>query len=185
MRAVADGEPDAQRTLVTRLFHRVNGRVHRLSRHDSAADDLTQDVLLQVLRSAGCFRGTGCIEAWVDAITVRTVSKRLSRLRRLRWLLGGTLFELASPDAGPEQSLCARTRCARVQHLLRRLPREWQEALLLKLAYGYQAREVAQLTGRTLKETQYHIKRGRAELRRLAIRDAQLRDLAPLELPTP
>ncbi len=179
MGRVAGGEEEARRRLLERIYRRVVARVRNLSRSDSEADDLVQEVLLQILESAGGFQAQGCLEAWVDVLIVRTVSRKMTQLRRLRWIFGGEWFEPASGARDPERSLQRTTGDARVVQLLGRVPRRRREVLVLKLMYGYAAREVAELTGESLEAVQYHIKKGRADLRRQMTKDEQLRELFP------
>jgi DNA-directed RNA polymerase specialized sigma24 family protein len=105
MRQVAAGDERAKRTLVTLLYRRVANRARYLCRNGAEAEDVTQEVLLQILESAGRFRADGCVEAWADVITARTASKHVSRFRRLRWLFGGEVDEPASPAADPEHEV--------------------------------------------------------------------------------
>lgn len=179
MRRVVAGDQDAKRTLLTMLYRRVNARVRYLCSGDAEAEDLTQDTLLQILKAAPRFRADGCLEAWADVITVRTVTRTMGRVRRLRRLFRPRDVDTPSPLDSPEQDLGRRDRQERVHSLLRRLPSEWREAVILKLMYGYSAKEVAHLTGTSLKTVQYHIKLGRAELRRLALKDARIKELFP------
>lgn len=179
MGRVASGEQEARRRLLERLYRRVVARVRNLSRSDTEAEDLVQEVLLQILESAGSFRAQGCLEAWVDVLIVRTVTKKMVRLRKLRWLLGGEWFDSEARTADPERSLRQSKGNARVVELLGRVPRSRRVVLVLKLMYGYSAQEVAEHTGESLKAVQYHIKKGRAELRRRMEKDEQLRELFP------
>lgn len=179
MQRVVAGDDHAKRTLLSMLYRRVHSRVRYLSRNDTETEDLTQEALLQILEAARSFRADGCLEAWADVITVRTITRSMARLRRLRWLFGGAALDPPAPTSNPEQALNDRTRADRIHTLLSRLPAEWREVVILKLMYGYSAQEVAELTGHSLKTVQYHIKLGRAELRRLVLKDAALRELFP------
>ena len=179
LRRVAAGEDAARRRFLERIYRRVVGRVRNLSRSDSEAEDLVQEVLLQLLESAGSFQAQGCLEAWVDVVIVRTVTRKMTQLRRLRWIFGGEWFDPGSGTSDPERTLRKSAGDARVVELRGRVERKRRVALVLKLMYGYAATEVAELTGESLKDVQYHIKKGRAELRRHMMKDEQLRELFP------
>jgi RNA polymerase sigma-70 factor (ECF subfamily) len=179
MRAVAAGEPRAKRSLVTQLYRRVTSRARYLCRNDSEAEDVTQEVILEILESAGSFRADGCLEAWADVITARTVARKMGRVRHLRWLLGGEWQEPASPAPGPEHALRNEAGRDRVARLLDRLPPERRMVVVLKLMYGHSAAEVAEMTGLTVDKVRYHLKHGRAEIRYLAVRDPRIRELFP------
>ncbi len=179
MRRVEAGDDAARRLFLERIYRRVVGRVRNLSRSSSDAEDLVQEVLLQLLESAGSFQAQGCLEAWVDVVIVRTVTRKMTQLRRLRWIFGGEWFDVKSGAPDPELTLRKSAGDARVVELLSRIPRRRRVALVLKLMYGYAATEVAELTGESLKDVQYHIKKGRAELRRRMTKDEQMRELFP------
>ncbi len=176
VRQILAGDEDASRTLLTMLYRRVNARVRYLCHNDTEAEDLTQDTLVQILESLRSFRADGCLEAWADVIAVRTVIRTMVRVRRTRWLFGGSA-EPVSALSNPEQAVNDRARSGRLYALMSRIPSEWREVVILKLMYGYSAKEVAEMTGKSLKVVQYHIKRGRAELRRLVLKDVELREM--------
>ncbi len=177
VRRVLAGDEEASTTLLTMLYRRVNSRVRFLCRNDAESEDLTQDALLQILESLRNFRADGCLESWADVIVVRTVIRTMVRVRRTRWLFGGGDFEPACALANPEQVVNDRARSGRLYALLSRIPSDWREVVVLKLMYGYSAKEVSALTGKSLKTVQYHIKRGRAELRCLVLKDVELKEM--------
>lgn len=177
VRDVLSGDESASRTLMTQLYRRVHSRVRYLCHNDAEAEDLTQETLLQILESLRNFRADGCLEAWADVIAVRTVIRTMVRVRRSRWLFGGIGPEPAATSSNPEQAVNERARSGRLHALLCRIPTQWREVVVLKLVYGYSAKEVAAMTGKSLKTVQYHIKRGRAELRRLVLKDVELREM--------
>src|SRR5262244_3491382 len=83
MARVASGDRSAQCALAARL----SGRVRRVSRsllRDAAdADDAAQGALLEILRSAGSYKGLGSVERWADRVVVRTAALVVRKRRRL------------------------------------------------------------------------------------------------------
>src|SRR5437762_8476928 len=59
------------------VFHAYAGRVYNLARrmlgHDADAEDVTQDVLLQVVRKLHTFRGDAEVATWLHRVTVNAV----------------------------------------------------------------------------------------------------------------
>src|SRR5205085_6352957 len=57
-----------------RVFREYAPRVYNLARrmlnNDAAAEDVTQDVLLQVVRKLGTFRGESAFPTWLHRVTV-------------------------------------------------------------------------------------------------------------------
>src|SRR3954453_17128380 len=65
-----DGEP----LTPERVFHEYLPRVYNLARrmlgNDADAEDVTQDVLLQVVRKLHTFRGDAAFSTWLHRVTV-------------------------------------------------------------------------------------------------------------------
>jgi RNA polymerase sigma-70 factor (ECF subfamily) len=179
VREVQAGRPEAQAALMERLYRRVHRLSGWLARHDAEAEDFAQEALIAILESAHRYRGEGSLEAWADAVAVRVIRRKLGRTRRFHWLLGGEWREPEASRATPEQELQSRARADRLTALLSGLAPNERLVLVLKLAYGYSAKEVSDLTGLSLKAVQYQLKRGRAELRRRALRDEELTASTP------
>src|SRR6185503_14999826 len=70
-----------------RVFRDYAPRVYNLARrmlgNDADAEDVTQDVLLQVIRKLGTFRGEADIATWLHRVTVNAaLAHRRKRARR-------------------------------------------------------------------------------------------------------
>ncbi len=123
------------------------GRVKRLARSlcgaDADAEDVTQQVLLEVLRDAPGFRFEGSFERWVDRITIRRALRtaKLERHRRgtlARWLLPGALpwgVDSKVPFEEPPS----------IDGILGSLSPERRQAVILHHGLGYSVNEVADL----------------------------------------
>src|SRR6516225_4132620 len=69
------------------VFHLYGPRVYSLARRmlgsDADAEDVTQDVLLQVIRKLPTFRGEAAFPTWLHRVTVNAaLSHRQKRARR-------------------------------------------------------------------------------------------------------
>ncbi len=134
----------AARDAVARLMY---GRVKRLARSlcgaDADAEDVTQQVLLEVLRDAPGFRFEGSFERWVDRITIRR-ALRTARLERHR---RGTLARWLLPDALPwgSDAKVSFEEPTSIDALLLRLSPERREAVILHHGLGYSVNEVAEM----------------------------------------
>lgn len=181
MGAVVDRQASAQRELVERLWPRIRITARYLSRDPVEADDLAQEAILEILSAAEGYRGKGRLEAWADVITARTIRHRLRLLRWTRWLTGTALSQVAEPRASaavdPERQLLRTTRAGRLGELLVRLNKRQHLAIVLKTVYGYTVEEVADLMQERPETVRYLVRKARAKLRRLALRDPVLGDL--------
>lgn len=176
MKQVAAGDKAAKKQLIVMLWRRVNNMSRHLSPYVDEAEDFTQEALLQILRSAPNYRADGCLEAWADIITVRTVMKMLRDLHRKRQFFGGWSDERIS-GSDMEQHLLRKARGERVTELLYRLQPDRRVALVLKLVHGYKVSEVAAMMDRPVHTVRYLLRKGRARLRRLVVKDRTLREL--------
>src|SRR5688572_31980091 len=82
MAQVARGDAAAQRTLVRRLLRRIERVCRALLRNRYDADDAVQLSVLEILKSAGNYRGESSLERWVDRITARTALRAVASERR-------------------------------------------------------------------------------------------------------
>lgn len=172
MELVAAEDPRAQSTLVHRLLGRVQRATRALLRERADAEDAAQVALLEVLRSAGSFRGEGSIESWSDRIVVRTAL----RLARRRVTSHGRIDDRAEPDriAGDAEADASLSRAdlpRDLQEYLRALPEARREALVLRHVLGYSIAEVAELTGVSPNTVKDRLLAAREELRKMIRRD--------------
>lgn len=174
MSLVAAADPVASRVLAQRLV----GRVHRVSksilRTDADAADAAQQSLIEILTSAGSYRGGSSIERWSDRLVVRT-SLRLARSRqkhRERTLDDAELDAIPlSDDAGPP----LRDEAPRaIQAYLGDLPEVQRTALVLKHVMGYSVAEIADITESSPNTVKDRLLRGSREMRRLIRRDVAI-----------
>jgi RNA polymerase sigma-70 factor (ECF subfamily) len=80
---VANGDASCLGTLFERHNRRVYQYCRQLTRQDTRAEDLVQEVFLKILRKAGTFRGQGSFKAWMFNIArnvtfddLRAISRR-------------------------------------------------------------------------------------------------------------
>ena len=83
---IQSGDESAFRELVEafqkQVFNTCNSIVHNT--HD--ADDLSQEVFIEVFRSAGSFRGDSKLSTWIYRIAVNKALNHIRYLKRRNWL---------------------------------------------------------------------------------------------------
>ena len=87
--AMADRPPPARRSRRT-VFREYAPRIYNLARrmlgNDADAEDVTQDVLFQVVRKLDTFRGDAAFPTWLHRVTVNAAlahrQKRANRQKR-------------------------------------------------------------------------------------------------------
>ena len=160
----AKAEPAAQRALVRRLMGRVERLSRVLLRNTADAKDVSQNSMVQILNSAGTFRGEGSLESWADRIVYRTAMRSYSAERR--------------GQGRQERPTTASLRCAPwvtpsvlIRQFLDRLSEPQCTALLLRHGFGYSVEEIADLTEVSPNTVKDRLLRARATIRRLMRRE--------------
>lgn len=106
--------------------------VRRMTYGHADAEDLTQQALLNAMRSLGNFRGGSSLATWVKGVAFNTVRQAQRAVRRRREdALDEDHFERADPqDPGPDRRLESRSEVVAVERALRELPEGFQEVVI-------------------------------------------------------
>lgn len=154
-------KPDPDRDLITRtaakdraamhaLFARHNVRVFRFLmgrvRNEAVAEELTNEVFLEVWRSAGRYEGRSAVSTWLLAIAN---NKAMSRLRKKREdeLEDGEAEQLADTSDDPEESAQKRSKAELMRVTINALSDEHREVIDLVYYHEKSVREVAEIAG--------------------------------------
>lgn len=82
MRRVGEGDVDKLGVLFERHFARVHALCYRLTHRADVADDLAQDTMLRVLKSASTFRGDAAFTTWLFRLAYSACQDHWRRTRR-------------------------------------------------------------------------------------------------------
>jgi RNA polymerase sigma factor (sigma-70 family) len=169
IRRAAAGDADAH-AAIFRVYQRpVYTLIRRLIARAAVADDLFQEVFVEILRSIGDYTGQGAFGGWVRSIAV---SKCLMYLRSpwhrsLRWLDADAEGELAEiPDRGPTPEGETTLR-ADLERAMATLPALTRSVVWLHDVEGYTHGEIARLMGRTTSFSKSQLARAHMRLREL------------------
>ena len=175
MHKAGEGDRAARRTVAKRLMPVAKRVAHALLRASADADDAVQLSLIEVLRSAGTYRGETAVERWAQRIVVRTTLRHIREQRRYYKVVDGDA-EVA--EAGPEllQSVPEATDAlARpLRFYLSKLSEVQRDAVVLRHAFGYSVAEIAELTGVSENTAKARLLYGRRALRKLVRRDLNI-----------
>ena len=158
------------------LYKAYCQRVYRLClrmlKNVAEAEDLTQQVFLQVFRKIGTFRGDSCFSTWLHRISVNAVLMHLRRKRPAQQLI-----ESLDGDATrvADQMDLTRTGTSAVdvidrlnlKRAIRQLPDGYKRFFLLHDVLGYQHAEIAVLLGCSTGCSKSQLHKARKSLRRL------------------
>lgn len=145
------------RAALDRFLHAVHGPVVRYCRAKmngsvgvSTADDVVQDVLLAVCSALPRYRPTGSsVMAFVFGIARFKIADTFRAAKREPSSPSEYVPDTADLAAGPDLAAVLSTETARLKEALGRLPEHHREVIVLRIALGYSADEVARATGST------------------------------------
>jgi RNA polymerase sigma-70 factor, ECF subfamily len=162
LRAAAGGDPAAVRWLLDEVAPTVFGFLYaRVGGDRAVAEDLLQETLLEVVRSADRYRGDAAVTTWMCTIARRRLARHYERERRAavtEWRL-----RLVVPEQGDAEVLERRDEVTRA---LGRLPALHRQVLVLKYLDQQAVQQIAEQIGRTPVQVQSLLQRARDGLRR-------------------
>jgi RNA polymerase sigma-70 factor, ECF subfamily len=149
---------------------RVYGLCFRMTGNPTLAEDLTQDVFLQVFRKIQTFRAESAFSTWLYRLAVNVVLMR----RRLK-----SLKETSLDQKGETQSdTFARQEMGRMdvrvsgvvdrvnlKRALRQLPKGYRQIFLLHDVMGYEHHEIAEALGCSVGNSKSQLHKARMRLR--------------------
>ncbi len=164
----------------TPLYHKYGRRVYRqcyrmLGNHEDA-EDLTQEVFLQLFRKAHTFRGEANFSTWLYRLTVNTVLMQLRRRRRWRDTVTSLDVPPGSEDALSDVLTMASTPAVPVANMLDKISLDsaiaqlssgYKEIFLLHDLEGYRHDEIATQLGISAGTSKSQLHKARNRLRTL------------------
>jgi len=178
--AVRRGDVGSAATLHDRVRAQVDRTLRRLLGHgDSDHQDLAQTTLIELIYTLDKYRGECSLDTWTSTLTAHIVYNHLRRRRTERQLFSSMLdtddFTAASRHATGRETM-GRSAVKRVAGHLDKLDPSRAWTFILHDAFGYDLREVAQITGVTVSAAQTRLIRGRRELHEKIQDDPELAD---------
>src|SRR3989442_2108524 len=167
-RAAAAGDSAAFEKLYEQHHRRVYSLCLRMLGDGSQAEDLTQEVFLQVYKKIGSFRGDSAFTTWLHRLTVNQV---LMHFRRR-----GVKLEHTSEEGDfanvVETLLQSTRRISMVERLalekaISQLPAGYRTAFVLHDVEGYEHEEIAKMLGVTIGTSKSQLHKARMRLREL------------------
>ena len=176
--AVRAGDPKAATALYQRCRPIVDRTVRRLlGRPDQDQQDISQQVMVEIVRSVDRYRGECPFDAWIATVAAHIVWKSLRRRRLERRVLvpDGDL-ETEGPDQ-PAHNALLRSVIRRVSRHLEAMDEARAWAFLLHDVHGYDLREMSRIMEVSESAAQSRLVRGRKELHERIADDPELVDI--------
>lgn len=169
MSRAAAGDLAARKAVIRRLMNRVRNVARALITDPFDVDDSVQTTLLEVLSSAGAYKGQSPLEAWSDRIAIR-VAMRVVRERNKRTARTHTALQPDELEARSRQ-LSLPDIPRKLQDYLDELPDDRRTVLVLRHVLEYSIEEIAELTHASKNTVKDRLLRARQEIRRRIRRD--------------
>lgn len=162
----AEETPASFETLLRRHGAALYRSAYRLAGHESDAEDLLQDTVIEGLRAFRSFRPGSHFDRWMRAIMSHTFIDRVRRKRRSPTTSLDAAERLpAAPDISPEEVLLRSEEQNAVREALVALPPEFRLAVVLVDIEGLAYEEAAALMHCPLGTVRSRLHRGRQLLR--------------------
>jgi RNA polymerase sigma-70 factor (ECF subfamily) len=182
MARAARRERASQQVVVDRLFPRVRRVCYRLLGDTADADDAVQTSLLELLQSAGTYRGLCHLEGWADRITAR-VAIRACR-ERSRWASRAREgLEASGVAAAPAERSATEATPRHPADYLRDLPEPLRDVLVLRHLLDYSVEEIAEQVGASPNTVKDRLLRARRAVRKQIRRDRAIGVRRPVGVP--
>jgi len=166
-RAAADGTIAAIGDLYNRYGRRVYSLCLRMTCNTADAEDLTQEVFIQLIRKIDSFRGESQFTTWLHRLTVNHVLMYFRRLRLLKEKLAEDVEAEISPSNQNELSVSLQVldKIA-LDVALAQVPAGCRLIFVLHEMEGYTHEEIASLLGCSAGNSKSQLFKARLKLRR-------------------
>jgi RNA polymerase sigma-70 factor, ECF subfamily len=164
IRRAIDGDEAALRALWTRHAPHIDMVVRRLVGFDQdLAEDIAQEVWIQIFRALPGYRGDSQFSTWAHRIAVNRTLNALRRTKRLAAIETPVEEDTASVEMDTERSFVA----ASIEQAAARLSPGARTVFVLHDVEGYTHEEIAQELGITSGGSKSQLFKARAKLRKL------------------
>ncbi|HEX4611599.1 MAG TPA: sigma-70 family RNA polymerase sigma factor [Urbifossiella sp.] len=174
--AVADRTDTSQ--VIESIYRQYSPRVYALAMrmlgNEADAEDITQEVLLQVVRRLDTFRGESAFPTWLYRVTVNAVlalrrKRATARERQLGDAASETVAEAASPTPRrtrrPDDEVLGFELRDRMETAIAQLPDIYKDPFILSDIERFSNAEICDLLGLSLPAVKSRLHRGRQMLR--------------------
>jgi len=174
--AAAGGDMTSFEELYRRHHRRVYSICLRMLQNASEAEDLTQDVFIQLYRKIGSFRGDSAFTTWLHRMTVNQV---LMHFRKRTVKFEKTTEEGETPDqivagtAHPEKMRIVDK--IALDNAIAQLPEGYKNVFVLHDVEGFEHEEVAKILGCSVGTSKSQLHKARLKLQKLLKKKANPR----------
>jgi RNA polymerase sigma-70 factor (ECF subfamily) len=168
------GSQRAFQELVKTYKNMVANTCYGFLQNGADAEDVTQEVFIEVYRSIGRFRGDSKLSTWLYRIaTTRSIDllrkrKRRSRIQSIQTFFGGEEAAMQVPDnnsQSPQQALENKERAAILAEAVAKLPEAQRIAFTLSKYEDLSYQEISDVMDKSISSVESLLFRGKKNLR--------------------
>lgn len=168
---IKSGQRNAVNELVSRYSHRVMNTCHKFLLNKEDAEDISQEVFLEVFQSIHSFRADAALSTWIyriavtkcmDEIKKRKRKKRISSIGKILHL--DEVTELLIGSLRTDQNLMQKEQMGHIMKSLDKLPDNQRIAFTLSKIEGYSNKEIAEIMNTNTTQVESFIHRGKQKL---------------------
>jgi len=164
--AVASGDQAAMARLYDRFAPLVNALCLRMLRDRHAAEELFEDIFVELWRRSGQYdKARGSVATWIATITRSRGIDRIRARQRAGAVAMTDEAEQVAGDADPAEQVLAADERRRVNESLQALTPDQRRAIELAYFEGLSHSEIATRLARPLGTIKTHIRQGLIQLR--------------------
>jgi RNA polymerase sigma-70 factor, ECF subfamily len=167
----ADGSLAAFELIYERYHRRTYSLCLRMTSSQTEAEDLTQEVFIQLFRKIGSFRGDSAFSTWLHRLTVNQVLMHFRRrsVKNERTSEDGEMPEQTVAGTGNPNKMQVVDRIA-LKKAISELPNGYRNVFVLHDVEGFEHEEVARLMGISVGTSKSQLHKARLKLRGLLIK---------------
>ena len=167
----ASGNIAAFELLYERYHRRTYSLCLRMTNNQTEAEDLTQEVFIQLFRKAGSFRGDSAFSTWLHRLTVNQVLMHFRRrsVKNEKTSQDGEMPEQIVPGTENQTRMPVLDRIA-IARAVAELPPGYKNVFMLHDVEGYEHEEVARILGISVGTSKSQLHKARLKLRGLLVK---------------
>jgi RNA polymerase sigma-70 factor (ECF subfamily) len=171
-RMAATGNIAAFELIYERYHRRTYSLCLRMTSSQTEAEDLTQEVFIQLFRKIGSFRGDSAFSTWLHRLTVNQVLMHFRRrsVKNERTSEDGEMPEQTVRGTADPSRMAVVDRIA-LKNAIAELPNGYRNVFILHDVEGFEHEEVARIMGISVGTSKSQLHKARLKLRTLLVKE--------------
>lgn len=172
--ACIKGDSNAFHILYERHFRKVYNLCMSILRNPSQAEDLTQEVFLQLFRKIASFRGDSTLSSWLYRVTINLINGyfRQGSVKREQLSDDEEFKLLLNSEAAAEKGLPVVNNIA-LMEAIEHLPPRMKRVFLLHDLEGFEHEEIGKIMGIDVGTSKSQLHKARLKLRKVLVSSTQ------------